>query len=220
MVKRSESDHGDAPPAKREKIALTEKTCSVTMCEHRGVPQPMSNFSKNGDGLDARCKGCMKTYHATRNYAVPPDLLQKTCSSATCEHDGVAQPVVNFFRKKSRTDGLELRCKQCIKKYQAARSNEKIPFLRRLWQSSKGNHKERAKKRMGMGEHTLTFKHVLAKEEKSAGRCAISSYPMAYMPHSDWACSLDRSVDGTTYTDENARLTCLEFNTPAKWTPA
>ena len=101
------------------------KICNRPTCAHKGATQPVSNFCKDcvkHDGLNGTCKDCTKEDAERRkqvNKSSPSPYVEgrmKVCTKSDCIHQGVEQPVTNFYRHSNQKGGLACECKDCTDK--------------------------------------------------------------------------------------------------------
>jgi len=134
------------------------KICSRRKCSHKREPQPISNFNKSKrtfDGLDATCKDCAKEIRELakeankKKFLSPSDVYiegkTKTCSRADCEHGGVKQPVTNFYRKNSSTDGLCGYCKDCCDTLSTRYEENNKEKVKATWQAYVEKNRDKIK---------------------------------------------------------------------------
>ena len=93
------------------------KRCSV--CKETLAQTEFSTERRSKDGLNSRCKTCVKEQHQTRvatyiqyrrDYKL--NISRKICN--TCDK---VKPMSEFQRRASNFDGREHRCKECKKEY-------------------------------------------------------------------------------------------------------
>lgn len=123
----------------------TTKICNRKACQHKGAIQLITNFFKNctkTDGRHGTCKDCTKM-DAERRKKVNKESLSpymaggiKVCSRKDCIHNGIEQPVENFYRHTNQKGGLVCECKDCsdtvARKYRDA-NPEKVRECTKKW---------------------------------------------------------------------------------------
>jgi len=67
-------------------------------------------------------------------------------------------------------------------------------------------------------QNFITVEYLIQLYFAQKGRCKISTIPMSLEHNSDWLLSVERVDNFQTYTKENIKLICFEFNTAAQWT--
>lgn len=93
--------------------AVHTKICSSRQCEYLGYPQPLDNFAKNSstkDKFQDFCRKCMSRVKNGKKNNFPriPDDQIKMCSG--CK---LPKSAIEFYRNKSRPDGVSAYCKSC-----------------------------------------------------------------------------------------------------------
>lgn len=102
-------------------ISSDKKICKCATCEHRGIAQLLSNFSKDKkhpDGFNIRCKDCTRISHLKSRQAAsePPPEEENREDSATlkvCTKCKMPKPISAFHKSKKTKDGRKEACKQC-----------------------------------------------------------------------------------------------------------
>jgi hypothetical protein len=128
-----------------EILETKTKICNRKTCQHSGAIQPITNFFRNRtelDGIHGTCKDCTKIDSERRkriNKESPSPYIDgkvRICSRKDCIHNGIEQPVTNFYRHTNQTSGLSCECKDCsdasAKKYRNA-NPEKVKECIKKW---------------------------------------------------------------------------------------
>ena len=102
---------------------LISKECSC--CHQIKSVSEFHKCKRNNDGLQLKCKECLRKYNrenkgkikekrqaSKRNYDNEGNLISNECS---CCHE--VKPASEFSKCKSKADGLQFKCKECLRKY-------------------------------------------------------------------------------------------------------
>ena len=130
---------------------LISKECNI--CHEI---KPVSEFSKSKtaiDGLQLKCKECSKKYRQEnknrikgekniiqRIYDEEGNLISKECSRC---HE--IKPVNEFNKCKSKADGFQITCKECLKKYKQGYYQENKDKIRGQHQGYYQENKDKIK---------------------------------------------------------------------------
>lgn len=143
---------------------LISKECS---CCHK--IKPVSEFNKcksKTDGLQVKCKECVKKYKEEnknrikgeknimkRNYDDEGNLISKECS---CCHE--IKSVSEFNKAKRELDGLQLKCKECLKEYYQKNKERIKEYYQEYRQENKESIKEyRQKNKESIKEYNKQY---------------------------------------------------------------
>jgi len=108
--------------------ATDSYTKACTKCgEVKGAEGFHRDKSKRG-GLDQRCKACAKAYRASLG-SNPARLaaianIDFTTYTKACKKCGEVKEAARFSKSKSRRDGLQPKCKACVKSHHDANKAE------------------------------------------------------------------------------------------------
>lgn len=152
---------------------LREKRCS--RCKETKPVDQFSSYRKNKDGLGSWCKSCANEHGRVRsanlNYEIDPTLREKYCSR--CKE---TKPVGEFDRQRRSRDGLQPRCRACMKEVNRAwyeRNKEKMSALSKAWAA---NNPEKAKAARRKGHlkkaYCLTPEDVQRMRAEQNNECA------------------------------------------------
>ena len=131
---------------------LISKECSC--CHQIKSVLEFHKCKKNNDGLQLKCKECLRKYNrenkgkikekkkvSKRNYDNEGNLISKECS---CCHE--VKPASEFSKCKSKADGLQFKCKECLRKYNQKNRDKINERMRKYKQENKDKIKERNRK--------------------------------------------------------------------------
>lgn len=112
---------------------LCEKCCS--RCKSVKPVDQFGAYRKNKDGLCSWCRTCSSDHNRDRsltlNYVVDPEMREKLCGK--CKN---TKPVDQFDRNRRRKDGLQNRCRACLKEINRdwyAQNKDRAAELARAW---------------------------------------------------------------------------------------
>lgn len=134
-----------------------------------------------------------------------------------CHDCKTCKPTTEFSKASRNKNGLQGRCKHCMKQYKRNHTNSEHGFLSKLFDGARCHNRIRNARGRNL-EFTLTLKHIKAKWVEQNGKCAITRMPMTLRPHSDFKCSIERISNDIGYTDGNCILVISEINTRSQWT--
>lgn len=115
-----------------------------------------------------------------------------------------------FGNDRCKNDGKSTVCKKCRNSKASLYRRSESGFINQLFHHAKHRHKIKSR-----GEKMITIEQLRQLPQV----CSISGVKLVPTLTRDWQMSLDRIDDSVTYTSDNSRLICLEFNTQMKWTP-
>ena len=131
---------------------LISKECSC--CHQIKSVLEFHKCKKNNDGLQLKCKECLRKYNrenkgkikekkkvSKRNYDNEGNLISKECS---CCHE--VKPASEFSKCKSKADGLQFKCKECLRKYNQKNRDKINERNRKYRQENKDKISERMRK--------------------------------------------------------------------------
>ena len=177
---RASVDH-DVDPTVREKL------CS--RCKEVKPVGRFSSYRTAKDGLCSWCKDCVNEHGRERsgklNYDVDPTLREKHCSR--CKE---IKPVDQFDRQRRSRDGLQHRCKSCMKEVNAAyylQNKDKFKAYRQAWvEKNPERAREIGRKRHLKKEYDLTLEEFDLLLVAQDGKCALCGEPFnGVTPHVD-----------------------------------
>lgn len=122
--------------------AIREKRCS--RCKQIRPVEEFSPYRKSKDGLGSWCKPCANEHGRERGSKLNYDIDQ-TISEKYCSRCKGIKPVGEFDRQRRSRDGLQKRCRACMREVNHdwhERNKEKASELRRVWVA---NNPERVK---------------------------------------------------------------------------
>jgi hypothetical protein len=101
----------------KESVSVAHKFSLCGRCKNI---KPVTEFYKNKrryNGLQSICKVCEKKREKSRNFAVDPNLKEKTCGK--CQK---TKSVDEFYKDKRSHDGLQHNCNVCFLKIRKSRN--------------------------------------------------------------------------------------------------
>jgi len=113
---------------KGEDVQHDTKVCNKCMEEYPATIEYFCNRIQTPDGFSYECKACQKKERIKRRAGVGEKIeydIKKTCSNCKKEYPASS---VFFYLKKEAPDGLDYRCKSCIKLYRKTISHENNVF--------------------------------------------------------------------------------------------
>lgn len=119
-----------------------------------------------------------------------------------------------FYDHPKKKDGRQSRCKLC---HNTTRTDTAPKFFNAMYHGAKHRSKAVHAKRKS-GTFDVSTQDLIDLYEKQNGHGYLSGMPMIPKPHCDWQASIERRNPSITYTNDNVRLECLEFNHPRTWT--
>ena len=181
----------------------------------------LGNFHKNKrtkDGLNDYCKPCKSTYLKRNKY-------KRSIKAKECLICHKVKPAKDYTTCKTRTDGLQNKCKDCchLVMRQRAQTGGVLVFLKdRLLHSKRRcvqvEKKSKSKRRI---EFAITIDDVIALYEKQKGLCAYSGVKMTYSSYEikchrrkpwrmtyPYNISIDRIDSSRGYIKGNIQLVC------------
>ena len=131
---------------------LISKECSC--CHQIKSVSEFHKCKRNNDGLQLKCKECLRKYNrenkgkikekrevSKRNYDNEGNLISKECS---CCHE--VKPASEFSKCKSKADGLQFKCKECLRKYNQKNRDKISERMRKYSQENRDKTNERVRK--------------------------------------------------------------------------
>lgn len=119
---------------------MSDETKETRVCKTCKIEKPLIDFEKTALGRLGSCKVCRREKRnavaqikQAKIQAGEIIITEKKCSS--CQ---VIQPIENFNKNKSRSDGFDVTCKSCVSKHHKERhaalddeTKQKIAELKR-----------------------------------------------------------------------------------------